>query len=442
MILHKNNIKKFLSDSNIQEHIDSLSQKYQNKTIILYGAGILCEYILENYDLSRWNIIGIADKKYSIKKEDFCYNFKAINPQDIPRYKPDVIILTLLEINKVLPFLQSSYKFPFDNILPDQLIDQMIEKSYEIDSVPLPTAISISITSLCNLRCSMCPYHGKEEQYHAQDKPEFVSFDSFKNIVDQIDFECVIYLAGRGEALIHPNFLEFCHYLNSKGIKFSFTTNGLLFNEELQKELVNFEYLEKIIVSIDSMEKEKLEKMRRGINYEKLISNINNFIKINKFNIDFGLNVILNSENEAEVDNFIEHWISDVSFIRFINELESSNNFISYKYNWLSKRTPCEILFSTMIIANNGDVIPCCRDYFSQMNMGNVHKKNLKEIWFGQKYHNLRKLHIEKKWDDHFICKDCPFWMECVKEKIEIDKQKGLSISILPFTKIVRSFQP
>jgi len=79
---------------NFQKQIDKLSQKYKNKKILIYGAGLLFSVIYDNYDLSKLNIVGILDKKFdvetgniSVKGKEFkavCFeNIKNINRVEI-----------------------------------------------------------------------------------------------------------------------------------------------------------------------------------------------------------------------------------------------------------------------------------------------------------------------------------------------------------------------
>ena len=60
----------------LQSKINKLTQKYKNKPIIIYGAGIISKCIIENFDLSGLNIMGVCDRifKEEENKKFFCYN--------------------------------------------------------------------------------------------------------------------------------------------------------------------------------------------------------------------------------------------------------------------------------------------------------------------------------------------------------------------------------
>ena len=72
----------YLKNYDIQKKIDSFAKKYKNKKIVIYGAGKLSDFIFKNYNLSKLNIIAVADKKFSEKEETF-NNIKGIAPVGI-----------------------------------------------------------------------------------------------------------------------------------------------------------------------------------------------------------------------------------------------------------------------------------------------------------------------------------------------------------------------
>lgn len=69
----------------------TLSKKYKNKKVILYGMGTNTEVLFEKYDLSDLNIIAVADRKF--KDGDTWRGLPAISMEDIPKHHPDVIFI-------------------------------------------------------------------------------------------------------------------------------------------------------------------------------------------------------------------------------------------------------------------------------------------------------------------------------------------------------------
>ena len=59
---------------------------------MLYGAGIYFDEIIENFDLSGLNIIGLADKNFDSNTIQH-KGFKAFSPKEITAQKPDIVII-------------------------------------------------------------------------------------------------------------------------------------------------------------------------------------------------------------------------------------------------------------------------------------------------------------------------------------------------------------
>jgi len=66
-----------------------------------------------------------------------------------------------------------------------------------------------------------------------------------------------------------------------------------------------------------------------------------------------------------------------------------------------------------MSILWNGDVVPCCIDFYGDYVIGNVKYSSLKELWNNKKMGHLRKALKQKKHDKIKICSKCDFlWQE------------------------------
>ena len=123
-------IKELLKKKNVQKRIDYFSKKYKDKKIIIYGAGMLASILFENYDLSGLNIIAVADYKFTESDELFM-GIKTISLQDIPKINPDFIILTVLEVNKSIKFINKNIFINNEKIL----IKSILKKNFLINFV-------------------------------------------------------------------------------------------------------------------------------------------------------------------------------------------------------------------------------------------------------------------------------------------------------------------
>ena len=108
--------KKYLKDIKFEKYLNSLKKNLKGKSIIIYGTGLLFQYINENYDLSDLNVIGISDMKYADEMEGkLDLGYQVIPKSSILKYNPDYIIIAsenymnLLE-SMTLEYSESSKK--------------------------------------------------------------------------------------------------------------------------------------------------------------------------------------------------------------------------------------------------------------------------------------------------------------------------------------------
>ncbi len=104
--------KKYFENQNTEKQIKKLTRKYKNKKVVLYGAGMYSQALLENYDLSGLNIVAIADRSFVTEENKEFFGFKAINTNELKTLDYDVILLCVYDVIKVWDFLR-------DELLPN-----------------------------------------------------------------------------------------------------------------------------------------------------------------------------------------------------------------------------------------------------------------------------------------------------------------------------------
>lgn len=86
---------EYFEKINEQKYIDILSQILKGKSVLLYGAGIVSQVLIDKYDLSKLNIIGISDKRFEMFREESFKGYKAIPPSELKNYNFDYILFTM-----------------------------------------------------------------------------------------------------------------------------------------------------------------------------------------------------------------------------------------------------------------------------------------------------------------------------------------------------------
>ncbi len=159
--------EQYLEQNYFTKQYDNLTKNLADKKILLYGAGKFFNYIYERYDLSKFNIIGIADKKFRNEKFYKSYPVKYIkncNDSDF-----DVMLVALQDYKSVVD--DFSKKFASKKIIP-------LVKQYFLNH------IQFLLTRHCNMNCVACSHFAT-----ISDK-EFYSFETFSKDLRRIKEIC------------------------------------------------------------------------------------------------------------------------------------------------------------------------------------------------------------------------------------------------------------
>ena len=111
-------ILKYFKEVKAQRQINRLARKFKGKKIVIYGAGEYFKILYDNYDLSKLNIIGIADKKFEVSKDNNFTRYKALEPIELKEFEFDVILVALYDDT-----------FMLDRLKYDMLINTINENS-------------------------------------------------------------------------------------------------------------------------------------------------------------------------------------------------------------------------------------------------------------------------------------------------------------------------
>lgn len=112
--LDEDKIKKYFKKINFEKKLQKLAKKYKNKKILIYGAGLFAKVIFENYDMSRFNIVGVVDIKFvdevsgvkiGHEIEKF-KGYKSVNPILIDKEEADAIFISVLHYYPIVDFIK------------------------------------------------------------------------------------------------------------------------------------------------------------------------------------------------------------------------------------------------------------------------------------------------------------------------------------------------
>lgn len=266
-----------------------------------------------------------------------------------------------------------------------------------------PIHIDLEINRGCNLACPFCyrPYLPPEE------RSGFMSFKLFKKIIDEaVKYKTFksIKLNWLGEPICSPDLIKMVKYAKENGVlEVMMNTNGSILNKRLSRDLINAG-IDKIVFSIDSINKENYEKCRVNATWEVTLDNVKSFLKIRgdrtkplvrvqKVNVPY-----LSHENEEYIE-----------FCRKIGIDSCAIN--SYKEKDETKvdtpPSPCPQPFQRILLDYKGYAHPCCSDYKSEYVLGNANEKNIYSMWHSDKMYKLRELCFKGEQGIFPMCRRC-----------------------------------
>jgi len=135
-----------------------------------------------------------------------------------------------------------------------------------------PTHLEIEPSTLCNLKCSLCPVSSGLQRPQG-----FMEFETFTKILDEVgNYVFTLLFWGWGEPFLNPRAFDMIAYARAKGVKVISSTNGHLFaREEFADRLVR-SGLDSIIFAIDGVTQTSYERFRHGGNLETVLQGIRN----------------------------------------------------------------------------------------------------------------------------------------------------------------------
>ncbi len=198
-----------------------------------------------------------------------------------------------------------------------------------------PEEISISSDNACNVRCKICRDEAFKTEFNKDtldEEIENIWLPIFKN-AKLLRFGC----SGEPFASYKETMIIKKSAQKYQDLKFHFHTNGILGTEKRLKELNVFDRTEIITLSLHSASRWTYNKIIRGGNYDKVMSNIKLYSKMKEDNLikQFRMIFVVYSENYKDMPHFAElakknNAIAEFWALRENNVTEVGKNFLKY----------------------------------------------------------------------------------------------------------------
>ncbi len=289
-------------------------------------------------------------------------------------------------------------------------------------AAPLPPAISIELTSICNLHCPECVTGaGLLSRGNG-----FLDYTLAGKIADELGgFVLSAWLSFQGEPMLHPDFFRITDLFARMNPVIA--TNGHYLDRERCIGLADSP-LKKIIISYDGVSSATYGIYRRGGDHELVSEGIRRLaatIRERHSGLRIVLQFLLHRGNEHEVRAAAAfagsvgagfrtksmqvldparagEWVSpDDLRARYVRGDDGG---------WQPAGSPgrgCLRMWTSAVITSDGEVVPCCFDKHAVHPMGNLNSQSFAEIWRSRRYRDFRAAVMRSR-EAVDICRDCP----------------------------------
>ncbi len=260
---------------------------------------------------------------------------------------------------------------------------------------PLPFYLAINIMNRCNRNCEFCPYHSltlnTNDHYRwFKQQPDKLNYEQFREWIKRLGAyrKLIKHIAitGKGEPMLHKEFIGFCYIINRYDIPFSVTTNGDYLTIDLYNLLVqNFKSLTSIRVSIYDNESARI-----------WFKNKVRMPKIELYNQTGKFIIGMTDGYTCWVDGNFQHTIP--------------KDFHRIQY--------CEASFTFLTINTDQSIVPC----YSFHEIGTL-KDDFIKVWNGKKIRRFRQCALKQINVPDADCLNCGYKIERTNHESKNDSK-------------------
>ena len=278
-----------------------------------------------------------------------------------------------------------------------------------------PLYMQIEHLGKCNLRCPAC-VQGVEsirKEYSKGLRP--LDMGLYRNILKEArQYECPsISFHNNDEPLLLNDLEERIRLARDAGfLDIILTTNATLLYKERTHKLLG-SGLTKINFSVDAFNEEGYSRRRLGGDFNTVLKNINYFLERKKTaNLKIPVTrvtCLLTKFSIKDKDRFYEFWTDKVDVVEFqhFQALKGYTEELRPRGAKVDSNFTCNAPWQQLVIRANGDVLPCCSFYGTEMIVGSLRKSSLYEIWNGSQMRKIREELFNNNFSFSPACKNC-----------------------------------
>lgn len=300
-----------------------------------------------------------------------------------------------------------------------------IPKEYLREDPPFPKSVKLELTTSCNFNCAYCAISAR-----TQTTQRDMDFELFKKIANDLK-ECGVSEVGLfyiGEPYMSENLLyESITYLKDElKIPYVFiTSNATLATPHTTKRLMK-RGIDSIKWSVNFADPEQLKELARPPGkkrihihlFELALKNIQKAWQLreeNKYKTKLYASSIRYNDEQVERMKplLIQHilpYVDEHYWLPLLNEVPEFGRTKTPGnvgiYDKPVPPIPCWVLFTAGHVLVDGRFTCCCHDARGDWVMGDFKTQSLKEIWYSEKFRELRRAHLTKDVSGT-VCEQC-----------------------------------
>lgn len=276
--------------------------------------------------------------------------------------------------------------------------------------LPFPRRISVEVTNHCNQRCRLCP------------RLEFTRPLGFMDpaLFERIARECAphgtaLWLHFLGEPLLHRDVVDMIRTAKALGVRqVGLSTNAVALGTYTEPLLASG--LDRLECSIDAIDRDGYVDMRGRDHFERAVGNVRGFLQRKR---QLGLDIPLTSiqfmrtpEVEAMLDTVVAAWRPYLGARDFVMTIVPNpfGGAIAADLPSQGERRPCQWLFESLVICQDGTVTMCGADWDARAPLGRLQQQTLAEIWNSAEMRRRRDAHLAGEFGAIEPCAKCEDW--------------------------------
>lgn len=252
-----------------------------------------------------------------------------------------------------------------------------------------PYFVTFGLNNSCNLSCAHCYRTFNKDS----SKKSLLEYDEVVRLITECKSIGVpsIALGSESEVFTYKRASDVIMLIASQDFADTWIcTNGTLLDDD-RIDLILDSNITRLTISIDAITKETYKKVRGG-DFDKLMSNISNFLNKRKMRNRrlpvLRVTFVKYNLTEHEEKEFVDHWsgVADEVDVQPLVDIKNVDILRHKRVDNISCIYPNRMMY----INWNGDYKPCCAEFCKHLTIGNIKDMGVLDAWNSEYMKDLR----------------------------------------------------